>query len=82
MAQLADYDVFTDKGINGDPGKDFKMIRVHLVYAVKHKRRHKARLVAYGHLTNVPVDSVYSGILSLGGLRLILFLSKLNDMET
>jgi hypothetical protein len=24
MAQLADYDVFTDKGIDGDPGKDFK----------------------------------------------------------
>ncbi len=36
MAQLADYDVFTDKGIDGDPGKDFKKIRVHLVYAVKH----------------------------------------------
>jgi hypothetical protein len=42
MAQLADYDVFTDKGIDGDPGKDFKKIRVHLVYAVKHDGRHKA----------------------------------------
>jgi hypothetical protein len=61
MAQLAEYDVFTDKGIDGDPGKDFKKILVHLVYAVKHDGRHKARLVADGHLTEVPVDSVYSG---------------------
>jgi hypothetical protein len=64
MAQLADYDVFTDKGIDGDPGKDFKKIRVHLVYAVKHNGRQKARLVADGHLTEVPVDSVYSGVVS------------------
>jgi hypothetical protein len=68
MAQLADYDVFTDKGIDGDPGKDFKKIRAHLVYAVKHDGRHKARLVADGHLTEVPVDSVYSGVVSLRGL--------------
>jgi hypothetical protein len=53
MAQLADYDAFTDKGIDGDPGKDFKKIRVHLVYAVKHDGRHKARLVADGHLADV-----------------------------
>jgi hypothetical protein len=39
-------------------------------------------LVADGHLTDVPVDSVYSGVVSLQGLRLILFLSELNDMET
>ena len=82
MEQLAEYDVFTDKGIDGDPGKDFKKIRVHLVYAVKHDGRHKARLVADGHLTEVPVDSVYSGVVSLRGLRLMLFLSELNDMET
>jgi hypothetical protein len=42
MSQLADYDVFTDKGIDGDPGKDFKKIRVHLIYAVKHDGRDKA----------------------------------------
>jgi hypothetical protein len=82
MEQLASYYVFTDKGIDGDPGNGFKKIRVHLVYAVKHDGRHKARLVADGHLTEIPVDSVYSGVVSLRGLRLILFLSELNDMET
>jgi hypothetical protein len=82
MEQLTSYDVFTNKGINGDPGNGFKKIRVHLVYAVKHDGRHKARLVADGHLTEIPVDSVYSGVVSLRGLRLILFPSELNDMET
>jgi hypothetical protein len=82
MAQLAEYDVFTDKGIDGDPGPDFSKIRIHLVYAVKHDGRHKARLIADGHLTAVAVDSVYSGVVSLKGLRLLLFLSKLNDMQT
>jgi hypothetical protein len=42
MAQLADYAVFTDKGIDGDPGNDFKKIRVGLVYQVKYDGRHKA----------------------------------------
>jgi hypothetical protein len=60
MEQLAAYDAFTDKGIDGDPGKDFKKIQVHLVYAVKHDGQHKAQLVADGHLTKVPVDSIYS----------------------
>jgi hypothetical protein len=82
MAQLAEYDVFTDKGVDGDPGRDFSKIRVHLVYAVKHDGRHKARLVADGHLTDIPVDSVYSGVVSLKGLRLLLFLSELNNMKT
>jgi hypothetical protein len=82
MAQLAEYDVFNDKGIDGDPGPDFSKIRVHLVYAVKHDGRHKARLVANGHLTEVPVYSVYSGVVSLKGLRLLQFLSELNDMQT
>jgi hypothetical protein len=82
MEQLAEYDVFIHKGIDGDPGKDFSKIRVHLVYAVKHDGQHKARLVADGHLTNIPVDSVYSGVVSLKGLRLLIFLSELNNMHT
>ena len=39
-------------------------------------------MVADGHLTKVPVDSVYSGVVSLRGLRLTLFLKELNGMET
>ena len=53
-----------------------------MVYDVKHDGRHKARLVARGHLTDVPIESVYSGVVSLRGLRMILFLAKLNKLNT
>jgi Reverse transcriptase (RNA-dependent DNA polymerase) len=58
-----------------------KRIRVHIVYDVKHDGRHKARLVADGHLTDIPLDSVYSGVVSLRGFRLVLFLAELNELQ-
>ena len=39
-------------------------------------------MVADGHLTDIPVDSVYSGVVSLRGLRIMLFLAELNQLET
>lgn len=48
---------------------------------MKHDGRHKARLVADGHLTDMPLDSVYSGVVSLRGLRIVAFLTELNDLE-
>jgi Reverse transcriptase (RNA-dependent DNA polymerase) len=48
---------------------------------VKHNGRHKARLVADGHLTDIPLDSVYSGVVSLRGFRLVLFLAELNELQ-
>ena len=83
MQQLHDYSTFIDMGHKDKvkPPRDHKRIRVHLVYAVKHDGRHKARLVADGHLTDIPVDSVYSGVVSLRGLRLIIFLAELNHLE-
>ena len=35
---------------------------VHYVFDGKHNGRHKARCVADGHLSDTPVDSVYSGV--------------------
>ena len=52
----------------------FQKIRVHFVYAVKHDGRLKARLVADGHLTKEPVESIYSGVVSLRSLRMVVFL--------
>ena len=51
------------------------------MFAVKHDSRHKARLVAGGHLTDVPLESVYSGVVSLRSLRLVIFLAELNGLE-
>ena len=39
-------------------------------------------MVADGHLTDVPLDSVYSSVVSLRGLRLVLFLAELNGLDT
>jgi len=52
------------------------------VFDVKHDGRHKACLVADGHLTDIPLESVYSGVVSLHGLRIVLFLAELNHLET
>ena len=69
MAQLKEYKTFSDLGRANTTRipTGYKKIRVHLVYAVKHDGRHKARLVADGHLTDVPLESVYSGVVSLRG---------------
>ena len=82
MEQLYEYSTFVDYGIDGKIPPGYKKIRTHLVFAVKHDGRHKARMVADGHLTDVPLDSVYSGVVSLRGLRLVLFLVELNDLNT
>ena len=81
MSQLHEYNTFKDLGSGAKKPDGYKQIRVHLVYDVKHDGRHKARLVADGHLTDVPIDSVYSGVVSLRGLRLVIFLAELNDLE-
>jgi hypothetical protein len=70
-----------DKGhhtkVNAPSG--YKKTRVHFVIDVKHDGRHKARLVADGHLTQILLDSVYSFVVSLRGFRLVLFLAELNQ---
>jgi Reverse transcriptase (RNA-dependent DNA polymerase) len=63
------------------PPAGFKRIRVHIEYDVKHDGRHKARLVADGHLTDIPLDSVYSGVVSIQGFRLLLFLAELCELQ-
>jgi len=77
-----EYTTFEDKGYKADPPKGYKKIRVHLVFDAKHDGRHKACLVADGHLTDIPLKSVYSGVVSLCSLCLVLFLAELNQLET
>ena len=83
MAQLMDYDTFIDKGEFHESKipKGFKKITMHLVYVVIHDGRFTSRLVAGGHLTDTPIDSVYSGVVSPRGLRTIIFLGELNELE-
>lgn len=83
LQQINEYETFKDVGhhTKAQIPNGFKRIRVHFVFDVKHDGRHKARLVADGHLTEVPLESVYSGVVSLRGFRLVLFLAELNKLE-
>ena len=88
LSQIQSYETFKDHGkaifTNGkvsNAPEGYQKIRVHLVFDVKHDGRHKARLVADGHLTKEPVETIYSGVVSIRNLRIALFLGSLNDLE-
>ena len=81
MIVMDEYNVFKDCGTSEHPPEGYKVIKVRMIYDVKHDARHKARLVAGGHLTDIPTDSVYSGVVSLRGFCLFLFLAELNSLE-
>jgi hypothetical protein len=83
MQQLDDYCCFIDAGIYGRdlPPSDYKKIQAHLVFDIKHDVQHKARFVGGGYLTDVPMESIYSGVVSLRGVHMFTFLSELNGME-
>ena len=64
-----------------NPPRGYHRIKVHLVFAVKFDGRHKAKLVADGHLTPEPIENIYSGVVFLRNLMLVIFLGKLNNLE-
>ena len=39
-------------------------------------------MVSDGHLTDIPLESVYSGVVSIRGLRIVLFLAEINGLDT
>ena len=83
MKQIDEYETFEDRGHSSKTKhpEGYKRIHVHLVFDIKHDGRHKGRLVANGNLTKVPLESVYSGVVSLRGFRLVVFLAELNKLE-
>jgi Reverse transcriptase (RNA-dependent DNA polymerase) len=81
LKAILGYGTFNDLGKKAPPPKDHKRINTHFVYACKHDGRYKARLVAGGHLTDTPVDSVYSSVASLRGVRMVIFLAELNGLN-
>jgi len=51
------------------------------VYDVKADGTRKARLVADGHLTPDPGKSTYSSVVSLRGVRIVIFIAEMNGLE-
>ena len=47
---------------------------------MKHDGRHRARVVVDGHLTDIPLKSLYAGVVLLRGLRTCIFLVELNEI--
>ena len=64
----------------GQDPKGCKNIHTYF-FNVNHDSKYNAILVADGHLTDVLLSSVCSGVASLRGVRLVLFLVKLNVLE-
>eukprot|EP00957_Ditylum_brightwellii_P026077 1971647-Ditylum_brightwellii.AAC.1 len=60
MDKTYEYETLKSLGKGGRKPKDHVMIRVHLVYNVKQDVRHKARLVAGGHMTGPNTNTYYS----------------------
>ena len=87
MAQIKEYGVFKDYGKAKWEGKTityspsgYQKIRVHIVFPDKYCGKFSGRLVADDHLTKEPMESVYSGVVSLRGLRLVMFLVALSKL--
>ena len=84
LEQLEEHETFIDRGPFSQVGvpKGYQLIGTQWVFAIKHDGRHKARLVAMGNPTAVPLNSVCAGAVSLRGLRIVLFLAERNGLET
>ena len=81
IANIQSYNTFKDMGkVSHVSG--YKKIIVHFVFAVKHDLRHKARLVAGGHLTPPTMEGSYSSVVSLRSLRICLVAAELNNLQT
>jgi hypothetical protein len=78
---LDSYGVLNNTGLHTPGPENHKRINVHFVYAVKHDGRYKVRLIAGGHLTDTPIDSVYSSVATLRGVRMVMFLAELNSLN-
>ena len=81
MKSFQEFGVFKDLGKGGKPPEGYKKVKLIAVYNVKHDGWHKTRIVAGGHITDIPTESVYSGVVSLRGIRLLVFLAELNGLQ-
>jgi len=79
LDNLFEYETFKDLGPNATPPEGYQKINMIWVYDCKHDFRHKARMVAGGHLTK-PVDDAYSSVVSLESMRLALAVGEINGL--
>jgi hypothetical protein len=81
LDQLQEYETFKDLGKGAAIPAGFKKMPCHIVYDFKACGRCKARFVAGGHITDTPIGSIYSGVVSLPGIRIVTAIAELNDLR-
>jgi len=77
LAQIIEYPTLRIKGKERKAQRTINLFDA-IFFDVKHDGQHKARYVAGGNLTDPPLDSIYSGVVSLRSLRLMIFLPELS----
>jgi hypothetical protein len=83
LAQHCEYKTYKDLDkCTAKPGPGYQRINIHFVLDVKQSLKYKARLVAGGHMTAPPKDSVYSGVVSLRSIHLAILAGELNGLDT
>ena len=78
---MKEYDVFQAMAEGAGAPEGYSRIPLHWVFDVKHDFRHWARIVAGGYVAPIPDESPSSSVVSLKGVRLLLFLSQLNKLN-
>ena len=79
-----EYENCRDLGYKSKAKKSFlfKKIKVHFAHDIKCDGHHKTRLVSTSQLINAPLSSSHSRVMSLKGIRLVLFIVKPNVLES
>ena len=62
--KLKDYDVFLAMAEGAEAPEGYSRIPLHWVFDVKHDFRHRARIVAGGHVAPIPDESPLSSVVS------------------
>ena len=75
LSGVDQYETFEDLGHrdNINPPRGHQRIKLMWTFAVKHDGRFKARLCARGDMTEEPIKSVYSGVVTIRGIRMVMF---------
>ena len=81
MSQLDEYDISINYG-KENISVEYDKLKIRLIFDIKYDGRHNVRCVLVEHLVGIPEDSLYSGVVSICGLRTILLLAEINQLNT
>ena len=81
ISHLNEHDSFKDLGKNAEAPEGHKETPCHFMRNRKTCGCAKAQFVAGGHRTDTPIESCYSGVVSLEGICTCTLLAELNNCD-